>query len=188
MDCSPPGSSVHGISQARVLEWGAIAFSRGILTLYLNGKIKLVSRREILIFVEPPVLLKLLRKCELLSCVQLFGTPMDCSQPDSSVHGTFQSRILEWVAIPSPRGSSQPRDWTRISHIVDRFFTIWATREDQTEPLILQYYFLASIDGTPLQYSCLENPMDRGAWWAVVHGVTQSDTAKHAHKMWLIIC
>ena len=110
MDCSLPGSSVHGIFQARVLEWGAIAFSRGILTLYLNGKIKLVSRREILIFVEPPVLLKLLRKCELLSCVQLFGTPMDCSQPDSSVHGTFQSRILEWVAIPSPRGSSQPRD------------------------------------------------------------------------------
>ena len=37
--------------------------------------------------------------------------------------------------------------------------------------------------GNPLQYSCLENPMDRGAWWAVVNGVTQSDTAKHAHKM-----
>ena len=37
--------------------------------------------------------------------------------------------------------------------------------------------------GNPLQYSCLENPMDRGAWWAIVHGVTQSDMAKHAHKM-----
>ena len=31
-------------------------------------------------------------------------------------------------------------------------------------------------DGTPLQYSCLENPMDRGAWWAVVHGVAKSQT------------
>ena len=31
-------------------------------------------------------------------------------------------------------------------------------------------------DGTPLQYSCLENPMDRGAWWAAVHGVTKSRT------------
>ena len=31
-------------------------------------------------------------------------------------------------------------------------------------------------DGTPLQYSCLENPMDRGAWWAAVHGVAQSRT------------
>ena len=31
-------------------------------------------------------------------------------------------------------------------------------------------------DGTPLQYSCLENPMDGGAWWAAVYGVTQSQT------------
>ena len=31
-------------------------------------------------------------------------------------------------------------------------------------------------NGNPLQYSCLENPVDRGAWWAPVHGVTESDT------------
>ena len=31
-------------------------------------------------------------------------------------------------------------------------------------------------NGNPLQYSCLENPMDRGAWWAIVHGVTKSQT------------
>ena len=31
-------------------------------------------------------------------------------------------------------------------------------------------------NGTPLQYSCLENPMDEGAWWAAVHGVTKSQT------------
>ena len=37
MDCSPPGSSVHGIFQARVLEWGAIAFSRVIITIFLNS-------------------------------------------------------------------------------------------------------------------------------------------------------
>ena len=34
-------------------------------------------------------------------------------------------------------------------------------------------------NGTPLRYSCLENPTDRGAWWAVVHGVTELDTAEH---------
>ena len=31
-------------------------------------------------------------------------------------------------------------------------------------------------NGSPLQYSCLENPMDRGAWWVIVHGVTKSQT------------
>ena len=43
--------------------------------------------------------------------------------------GILQARILEWVAIPFFRGSSQPRDWTRVSGIAGRFFTIWATRE-----------------------------------------------------------
>ena len=41
--------------------------------------------------------------------------PMDCSPPGSSVHGIFQARILEWVAISSSRGSSQVRDQTCIS-------------------------------------------------------------------------
>ena len=36
MDCSPPGSSIHGIFQARVLEWGAIAFSKGLYELQAN--------------------------------------------------------------------------------------------------------------------------------------------------------
>ena len=55
--------------------------------------------------------------------------PMDCSLPGSSVHGIFQAIVLEWIAISFSRGSSQPRDWTQISRIVDRCFTIWATRE-----------------------------------------------------------
>ena len=41
-----------------------------------------------------------------LSHVRLFATPMDCSSPGSTVHGIFQARILEWVAISSSRGSS----------------------------------------------------------------------------------
>jgi len=50
---------------------------------------------------------------------------------DYIVHGILQARILEWVAFPFSRGSSQPRDQTQVSHIVGRFFTSWATRESQ---------------------------------------------------------
>ena len=62
------------------------------------------------------------------SCPTLFD-PMDYSLPGYSVHGILQQRILEWVAIPFSRGSSQPRDRTQVSHIAGSFFTIWATRE-----------------------------------------------------------
>ena len=152
---------------------------------------------------------------------------------------TLQARILEWVAMPSSRGSSQPRDWTQVSHIAGRFFTF----EPQGKPIIktdkyrakhpvtrfwikplqeilLNFYTghspeghkeldmiewlfcrgfpcsslskksacnagdLGSIprlgrspgegNGSPLQDSCLENPIDRGAWWATVHGIAKS--------------
>ena len=46
--------------------------------------------------------------------------PMDCSLPGSSVHGIFQARVLEWVAISSSRRAFQPRDWNRVSCIVGR--------------------------------------------------------------------
>ena len=49
--------------------------------------------------------------------------------PVSSVHEIYQARILEWVAISFSRRSSLPRDWTRVSLIVGRRFTVWATRE-----------------------------------------------------------
>ena len=55
--------------------------------------------------------------------------PMDCSPPGSSVLEIFQARILEWVAVSFSRGSSQPRDQTRVSCTAGRFFTNWATRE-----------------------------------------------------------
>ena len=55
--------------------------------------------------------------------------PIDGSPPGSPVPGIFQAKILEWVAISFSRGSSRPRDRTRVSSIVGRRFTIWATRE-----------------------------------------------------------
>ena len=49
--------------------------------------------------------------------------------PGSCVHGIFQAKILEWIAIFFARGSSQPRNWTWVSCIAGRFFTNWAMRE-----------------------------------------------------------
>ena len=57
-----------------------------------------------------------------------FCHPMDCSPPGSSVHGILQARILEWAAISFSRGSSWPRDQTRVSCIAGRFFTVWARK------------------------------------------------------------
>ena len=72
---------------------------------------------------------------------------MDCSLPDSLAHRILQGIILEWVAIPFPRASSQPRDWTQVSCIAGRFCTVWATREapnqSQCDP-----------DETPTKHQC----------------------------------
>ena len=54
--------------------------------------------------------------------------PIDCSLLGYSNHGVFQARILEWVAISFSRGSSLPRDRTRVSRIPGRRFNLWATR------------------------------------------------------------
>ena len=61
-------------------------------------------------------------KWKSLHRVWLFATPR-------TIHGILQARILEWVAFPFSRGSSQPRDGTQVSCIASRFFTSWAIRE-----------------------------------------------------------
>ena len=73
--------------------------------------------------------------------------PMDYSSPGSFVHGILQARILEWVAILFSRASSQPRDWTQVSCIAGRFFTIWVT----TEARYKDRYVIISLLG----YECL---------------------------------
>ena len=128
VDRSPPGSSVCGILQAGVLEWVAIPFSRGPSRLRDRTCMFYVSlqcQAGSLLLVPPGKPKKHSQKIvvvELISCVQVFCDPMDCSPPGSSVHGIPQARILERVAISFSRGSSQPRDQTYISCIAGRFF------------------------------------------------------------------
>ena len=85
-------------------------------------------------FIDSPLLLNL-QMLAMCVCINWSGMsdslwPLDYSlPPGSSVHGISQARVLEWVAVAFSRGSSQPRDRTRVSCIVGRFFTIWTTRD-----------------------------------------------------------
>ena len=58
--------------------------------------------------------------CKVASVLSCCLQPMECSTPGSYVHGILQAKILEWVAIPSFRGSSQPRNWTSVSYVLSR--------------------------------------------------------------------
>ena len=77
----------------------------------------------------------------LLSCVQLFVTSWtDCRLSGSSVHGISQARIMAWVAISFPRGSSWPRDWRRVSCIGRWILLHWTTWESLSLSLSLFVY------------------------------------------------
>ena len=67
----------------------------------------------------------------LLSHVQLFATPSTVAGQAPLSTGILQARILGWVAMPSSRESSQPRDRTQISCIAGWFFTIWTTEKSK---------------------------------------------------------
>ena len=67
---------------------------------------------------------------------------------DYIVHGILQARKLEWVAFPFSKESSQPRDWTQVSHIAGRFCISWATRKDLQ---VLSVQFSCSVVSDSLQ-------------------------------------
>ena len=140
MEGSPPGSSVHGIFQVRILDWVDISCSTGssrprdqihISCIFCVDRLILyhwATWEALCVCVCVCVCM-----CVLVAqpCPTIFNS-MDCSLPGSSVHGILQVRILEWVTIPFSSGSSWPRDQTQVSCITGTFFTIWAIREALT--------------------------------------------------------
>ena len=73
--------------------------------------------------------------CSVTQSCPTLCDPMDCSVPSSSVHWTFQARILKWFAISFSRGSSPCRDWNRISQVSCRQIVYrWVTREAHYMP------------------------------------------------------
>ena len=85
-----------------------------------------------------------------------------CDPMDYTVHGILQARILEWVAFPFSRGSSQPRDRTQVSHIAGRFFTSWATREARYFSFFLHSVLVLSLP--PLLHQ-LQDPFSWRCKW-----------------------
>ena len=98
--------------------------------------------------------------------------PMDCSLPGSPVHGILQARILEWVAISFSRGHRcvmwstasggecsvrKLRTWVTLHTVEWGSHRVWRKRGGLEQKI-------GEGNGNPLQYSCLENPMDGGAW------------------------
>ena len=128
MDCSPPGLSVHGIFQAKVLECGAIAFSINSCRDYLTIHCKLALNQEHYGLFELGNFLKKFFTAsqniwDLSSLKVAQSCPTLCDPMDYTVHGILQARIPEWVSFPFSRGSSQLRDQTQVSRVAGRFFT-----------------------------------------------------------------
>ena len=97
--------------------------------------------------------MKVKSESEVAQSFPTLSDPMGCSLPGSSVHGIFQARVLEWGDIA-------------FSSICIYIYIY----------IYMCIYIYGEGNGNPLQYSCLENPMDGGAWWADVHGVAKSQT------------
>ena len=91
--------------------------------------------------------------------------PTLCDPMDYTVNGILQARILEQVAVPFSRGSSQPRVWTQVSYISGRFFTSWATREAH----VIVWWFSCKV----VFDSC--NPLDCSLPGSSAHGILQGE-------------
>ena len=140
VDCGSPGSSVHGMprtgvgfhSPAKILEWVSMLSSRGsslprdltyVSYMFCIGRWILFHKHYL---GSPSLSVSESGSCSVESNS---ASSWICSLPCSFVHGILQARILEWVAIPFCKGFSWLRNWTQVSCIAGRFFTIWATRE-----------------------------------------------------------
>ena len=138
--------------------------------------------------------------CCLVAKFRLSCNSMDYSLSGSSVHGISQARILEWVAISFTRGLSQFTDQTLVSCIGRHGLPQWISDNESLcqcrrcgrrefdlwvgkIPGLGRSLGWGGGNGKPFQYSCSENPMDRGDWRVVVHKVTKCSTrlSKQTH-------
>ena len=150
MNCNSPGSSIHEILQARILEWVAISFSRVSAQPRDRSHVSCIGWWIPDHWATREALQGGLLCCAVLClaaqlCLTLCD-PMDRSSPGSSVHVIFQARILEWVAMPSSRGSSQPRDRRKgLQHSRQILYCL----SHQGRPRILEWVAYPFSRGSP---------------------------------------
>ena len=137
-----------------------------------------------------------MRVCLVAQTCPTLCNPMDCSLPGSSVQGVLQARILEWVAIPSSRGSSQPRDQTHVScgSCIGRsgFLTTKATWESlvitvrakllQLGPTLCDPIVITAAAKSLQSCPTLCNPIDGSPPGSPVPGILQARTLE-----WVVI-
>ena len=111
---------------------------------------------------------------EVTQLCPTLSDPMDCSPSGSSVHGIFQARVLEWGAIAFSYVNKRGSQFQAFSSLCYENFScsIELVQILFNKPMVPN----GEGSGTSLQYSCLENPMGGGAWWAAVYGVAKSQT------------
>ena len=131
-------------TQTPFLWWFRTHLYRGqLLLIYSNTSSKMetsiVLRPYFGIINDTAIIILVLKSCPILC------DPMDYSLPGFSVHGIFQARILEWVAISFSRGSYRPRDQTLVSCITEEFFTICATTYSSSNNVLIILIQLWSV-------------------------------------------
>ena len=105
-----------------------------------------------------------------------------CSSMDYIVHGVLQARILEWVAFPFSRESSQLRDHTQVSHIAGRFITSWAIREVQQHIQFSSVQF-SSVQFSPQSCLTLCDPMNCSKPGLPVYHQLLESTQTYVHRV-----
>ena len=112
----------HGLGPARLLcSWNSPGKNTGVGCRSLLQRIFLTQgSNPLLLHWQAGSLLLSQQLCLFSQSCQTLCNPMDCTPPGSSVHGILQARILDWVAMPSSKGSSHPRDLTQFSRICRR--------------------------------------------------------------------
>ena len=141
MDLSPPVSSVHGIFQARILEWVSMPSSRGSSQPRDSTQVSCIAGR--FFSAEPP------GKPPHTVCESESRSVMSDSLRPHGLYSPWNSpgQNAGVVAFPFSRGSSQPRDQTQVSHIAGGFFASWTTREAHTESTLVKTYQPAHLKG-----------------------------------------